>query len=151
MRGEKRSRISGLTYFHSCRKHLPREIDIRMDLLRNDHFRSSNEGADTEQRTLATSSAISINGLNFVIRPLKDVTSCCSFVRISELLVKALDTLETRGCGSLFANVWTCFSASPVIADVESCVIRTDSLVGLGFPFLSTKDRTTSKLSSFQH
>ena len=67
---------------------------------------------------------------------------------MSEVSVKASDILETRGCESPVADVLARSSASPATADVESCVIRTDSLAGLGFPFLSTKDRTTSKLSS---
>ena len=70
---------------------------------------------------------------------------------VSEVSIRASDILEMRGCENSFADVLARSSASPAIADVESCVIRTDSLAGLGFPFLSNKDRTTSKLSSIQH
>ena len=104
-----------------------------------------------EERTLETSSAILTNGLNVFIRALNDATSFCWFDRVSEILVRLSDTLETRGCESFCADTWVCSSASPAIADAESCVIRTDSFARLGFPFLSTKDRTTSKLVSFQH
>ena len=117
---------------------------------KNDQFRWSNE-EDTQERTFATSSAILINGSNFFIRELNDVTSFCWFDRVSEILVKTSDTSETMGCKSFWADVLVWSSASPATADAESCVIRTDSLAGLGFPFLSTKDRTTPILSSFQH
>jgi len=110
-----------------------------------------NEGEDTEGRTFATSSAILTNGSNFFIRALNDVIRFCWFDRASEISVKAPDTSETMGCESFWADVLVFSSASPATADAESCVIRTDSLAGLGFPFLSTKDRTTPKLSSFQH
>ena len=110
----------------------------------------STEGEDIMERTLATSSAILINGSNVFIRALNDVTRFCWFNRVSEILVKVSE-LETRGCESFCANAWVCSSASPAIANVESCVIRIDSLAKLGFPFLSTNGRTTSKLSSFQH
>ena len=112
-------------------------------------FRSSSK-EDAEEQTWATSSPILTNGLSRSIRPWKDVTRFCWFDRVSEILVQALYTSETRGRKSFCADVWACSIALPATADVESCVTRTNSRAGLGFPFLSTKDRTTSKLSSYQ-
>ena len=71
---EETTRIIESTHLQSNRKHLPREIDIRMDLLQSDQFRLSNEG---EERTLATSSAILTNDLNFFLKALNDMTSFC--------------------------------------------------------------------------
>ena len=70
---------------------------------------------------------------------------------VSEVSIRASDILEMRGCENSFADVLARSSVSPATADVEFCVIRRDSLAGLGFPFLSNKDRTTSELSSIQH
>jgi len=115
----------------------------------NHEFRSSNK-EDTDKQTLATSSPILTNGSSRAIRAWKDVTRFCWFDRVSEILVKVSDASETRGRKSFCADVWACSIALPATADVESCVTRTNSRAGLGFPFLSTKDRTTSKLSSYQ-
>ena len=138
---------------HNSPSFLPKALAVqnwhRDGSLKNDRFILSNEGKDTEERTLATSSAILTNGSNFFRRALNDVTSFCWFDRESEILVNVSETLETRGCQSFFANVWPCPSLAA--AEIGSCVIRTDSLAVLGFPSLLTKDKTTSKLSSFQH
>ena len=112
---------------------------------------NSDQGEETEERTLATSSAIFTNGSNFFIRALNDVKSFCWSDKVSEILVKVSDTLKMRGCESFGADAWVCSSASPATTDVDPCVIRIDSLAGLGLFFLSTRDRTKSKLSSFQH
>jgi hypothetical protein len=58
--------------------------------------------------------------------------------------------LEMRGCKSWFADDCACLIASPATAEAESCTTRTHSRAGVGFPFMSTKDRTTSKFSSHQ-
>jgi hypothetical protein len=64
---------------------------------------------------------------------------------VSVIVVKVSDTAEMCGCESFCADIRACSIASPATADVESCVTRTDSWAELGFPFLSTKDRTMSK------
>ena len=117
----------------------------------NDQFRSSSQGEDTEEQTLATSSPIVTNGSSRFIRALNDVTRFCWFDMVSEISAKASDIVETRGCESFCADVWVCWIALAATADVESCVTRTDSWAALGFPFLSTKDRITSKLSSYRY
>ena len=54
----------------------------------------------------------------------------------------ASSTCESRGWGN-FVD-WACSMTSSATADIESCVTRTYSWAAVGFPFLSTKDRTTS-------
>ena len=84
-------------------------------------------------------------------RELNDVTKFCWFIRVSEVVVRAPNTLEMRDWESFAFDVWACSSALPATADVKFSTIGRNSLTWLGFPFLSTKDRTTSILSSFQH
>ena len=91
---------------------------------------------DTEERTLATSSPILINGSNFVIRELNDVTR-------SETVERASGALEIRSWGSFALDVWACSSALPATADVDSSIIRRNSLAWMGFPSLSTKNSAT--------
>jgi hypothetical protein len=58
--------------------------------------------------------------------------------------------VEMRGWASFALDVCACSSALPATVDVEASIIRRDSWAGLGFPFLSTKGRSKSILSSFQ-
>ena len=96
------------------------------------------------EQTLEISSPILTNGLSCIKTASNDDINPSWRDKVSEALVKASDALETRGRVSFFANFWACSTASPATADIESSVTRTYSRAGLGFPFLSTKDRTTS-------
>ena len=54
----------------------------------------------------------------------------------------ASNRCESRGRGN-FVD-WACSMTSSATADIESCVTRTYSRAGVGYPSLSTSDRTTS-------
>ena len=85
-----------LTHLHSCRKDCPREIDIRMDLVGKKEFILISTGENRGEQTLAISSPILTNGLNYISTASNDVTNFCWCDRVSEILVKASDALETR-------------------------------------------------------
>ena len=77
---EQNNRVNSLSFQEStCHA----KLILRWIFWGNYQFKSSHGGAETKQRTLATSSAILINGSNFFMRALNDVTSFCWFDRRS--------------------------------------------------------------------
>ena len=68
-----------------------------------------------------------------------DVTRLCWFDMAS-------NTCEPRGRGNFLDSA--CSMTPSATADIESCVTRTYSRAGVGFPSLSTSDRTTSNVKA---
>ena len=105
-----------------------------MDLFENHQFDRLIDG-EIRKHTLAISSPILTNGLmSFKTAPI-DVARLC-------LSNRASNTWESRTWEN-FADL-ACSMAWSATADIESCVTRTYSRAALGFPSLSTNNRTTS-------
>lgn len=113
-------------------------------------FRSLQQRRRYKDHTLATSSPTFTNTPSFCIRASNDVIRSRWFVWVLEIFVTASETSVARGRASPCADVWACSTASPATIDADSCVTRIERRPALGFPFLSTKDKTTSKSSRYQ-